>query len=86
MNEGYKNWILERARPKDPAVLVNFLRRVKFDPDGLLPDLGNFIVGNQMVYAVEANRPVSIDILNDPKELLQALQQHFAKELAEITQ
>ena len=69
----------------DPLTKRGFLRIIKFEPELFL----RIITGNLEFMCTEhakrTGKKAKVFIPNDLKELLEALREHFAEKLAEIT-
>ena len=84
----FKNWIVQKVEKdlKNAEQRRKFLLALKFESAKVQEFISGAMHNWGMFCAVESEKPISQDFQTDPPEVVQALQEHFAKELATITQ
>ena len=90
MNQGFRDWcieqVMEQLKQLDSDSKQKFLRRLKFESDKVLQTISEGIHSWSMIYLVHSQEILHVDFKDDPKEILSALQEHFAAEMAAITE
>jgi uncharacterized protein (DUF2249 family) len=86
MDTRFKERIIKDHENMDPKNKQEFLRMLKFAPDQVLHIISDHMPNWQMNHMTTAAEPFYVDFDLDPPELLKAFQEHFAAELATITQ
>ena len=88
MNQTLVNWVIERLEEQmtDSHARHIFLRDLKFRRYHMQQFLGHIIDHWAIIYYFETRKLICVNFSDNPNplELLEALQQHFAKELEEI--
>jgi len=86
MNQQFKEWIIGKfvEIPDEPK--IGFLRDLKLNPEKVRVYIYERIASFAFTCMVEKQIVVDCRPDQDPQEVLEALQQHFAKELELITQ
>ena len=84
MNNDYKNWLVGIADKMPPDKRTAFVNLLKFHPDKVLEILTSYIRELAFPFAIKFQIAAIIHDPNDPQELLQAMLDHFAIDLAAI--
>jgi hypothetical protein len=93
MNQKFKNWAISQFDQTNSDIekrkRQDFLRTLKFDPNKVTQWIADNICQWAAYYnlhhKIQTGEKVGVDFHRDPQELLKALQEHFAKEIATIT-
>ncbi len=88
MDPRFMNWIIKKHEEIDPENKQIFLKTLKFYPDLALSTISSalFNWGTVATFELHLNCLIIDDVERDSRDVLKALQDHFAKEMAAITQ
>jgi hypothetical protein len=86
MDATLKDWVIKKHEKLDPKSKESFLRTMKFAPDQTLEVISSCVLFWGMSAACDTNKVVSQCLETDPPEILEALQEHFAEDIAAIAQ
>ena len=86
MDTKFKERIIRDHENMDPKSKQKFLRMLKFLPNQVLRIISENMPKWQQIHMTTATEPFYVDFELDPPELLKAFQEHFAAELATITE
>jgi hypothetical protein len=87
MDPQFKKWIVDRHdRMESAAARENFLKKLKHSPDTVLKYIQILLAKWMRLATQETGRAIAVYNPNEEsQEVLQAFQEHFARELARIT-
>jgi len=90
MNIGFRDWLIEDSNKWTREEKQNFLRMAKFEPDRAVQIISENLADWATVYCSTKGAGVVVANLHtaqaDADELFTAYKEHFALELAAITQ
>jgi len=86
MDAGFKDWIIKQHEKMNPWDKQVFLKLLKFKPDKILRIIAYCFDDWRAGFTAETGIMAFNYDSRDFQEILQAFQEHFAKELEAITQ
>lgn len=85
MDQVLKSWIIRQFDQSGGEAKENLLRRLKFEPEKLQGNVRDNLHHWCQVCTVQTKQATFCDLDADPPEIMEALREHFKKELDLIT-
>ena len=85
MEQDFQKWLIKNHEKMDPKYRPSFLRTLKFQPDKALNIIASNLNEWGLNFCYQTNSILHIFPDQDSRECLRAFQEHFAKELASVS-